>query len=55
MTAAIILIALFAALLAGVDIAFALAGLGIVLLLLGDFSALIVPQAMMAMAQVIRY
>ncbi len=48
MTAVLILIALFAALLAGVDIAFALAGLGIVLLLLGDFSALIVPQAMMA-------
>lgn len=48
MTAALILIALFAVLLAGVDIAFALAGLGIALLLLGDFSALIVPQSMMS-------
>ena len=48
MTGALILIALFAVLLAGVDIGFALAGLGIVLLLLGDFSPLIVPQSMMA-------
>jgi C4-dicarboxylate transporter DctM subunit len=48
MTAVLVLAALFAVLLAGIDIAFALAGLGIVLLLAGDFSALIVPQALMA-------
>lgn len=48
MTAVLILIALFAVLLAGVDIGFALAGLGIALLLIGDFSPLIVPQSMMA-------
>ena len=48
MTAALILIGLLVALLAGIDIAFAMAGLGIVLLLAADFSPLIIPQALMA-------
>ncbi len=48
MTGILVLAGLFAALLAGVDIAFALAGVGIVMLVLGDFSTLIVAQTMMA-------
>ena len=45
---ALILIGLLSLLLAGVDIAFAMAGLGVVLLLTADLSPLIMPQAMMA-------
>ena len=48
MTTALILIGLLSLLLAGVDIAFAMAGLGVVLLLTADLSPLIMPQAMMA-------
>ncbi len=48
MTGVIILLALFAVLLAGVDIAFAMAGLGIVMLLVGEFSPLMIPQAMLS-------
>jgi len=48
MTAALILIGLLVALLAGIDIAFAMAGLGIVLLLAADFSPLMIPQALMS-------
>ena len=48
MTGILVLAGLFAALLFGVDIAFALAGVGIVMLVLGDFSTLIVAQTMMA-------
>ena len=48
MITAIIFISLFLLLLAGVEIAFALAGLGIVLLIAADLSPLLVPQAMMS-------
>ncbi len=48
MTTALIFIGLLSLLLAGVDIAFAMAGLGVVLLLTADLSPLIMPQAMMA-------
>ncbi len=48
MTTALIFIGLLSLLLAGVDIAFAMAGLGAVLLLTADLSPLIMPQAMMA-------
>ena len=46
MTVAFILAALFALLLAGAPVAFALGALGFALLLIGDFSPLIVPQAL---------
>ena len=46
MSIALILIALFALLLIGVPVAFALGGLGLGLLLLGDFSPLIAAQAL---------
>lgn len=48
MTTALIFIGLLLLLLAGVDIAFALAGLGAVLLLAADLSPLLIPQAMMS-------
>ena len=48
MTTALIFIGLLSLLLVGVDIAFAMAGLGAVLLLTADLSPLIMPQAMMA-------
>ena len=48
MTGAVILVALFALLLAGVDIAFAMAGLGIAMLALAGHSPLMVPQAMLS-------
>ncbi|HEX9647210.1 MAG TPA: TRAP transporter large permease [Alphaproteobacteria bacterium] len=48
MAGALVLAAMFAALLAGIDVAFALAGLGVVLLLLADFSPLMIPQALMS-------
>ncbi len=48
MAAALILVALFALLLAGVDIAFVLAGLGIALLLIDGSSGLQIPQALMS-------
>ena len=48
MTTALIFIGLLLLLLAGVDIAFALAGLGVVLLLAADLSPLLIPQAMMS-------
>ena len=48
MTGAVILVALFALLLAGVDIAFAMAGLGIAMLAIDGHSPLIVPQAMLS-------
>ncbi|MDP7538994.1 MAG: TRAP transporter large permease [Alphaproteobacteria bacterium] len=48
MEALLVFLALFAVLLIGVDIAFALAGLGLALLLIGGFSPLIMPQTMMA-------
>ena len=48
MTTALIFFGLFGLLLAGVDIAFAMAGLGILLLLAADLSPLLMPQAMMA-------
>ena len=48
MAAVLILAALFALLLAGVDIAFALAGLGIALLAIDGSSLLQVPQALMS-------
>ena len=48
MTTALIFVGLFGLLLAGVDIAFAMAGLGILLLLAADLSPLLMPQAMMA-------
>ena len=44
MTIALILAALFALLLLGVPVAFALGGLGLALLLIGDFSPLMAPQ-----------
>ncbi len=46
MTAALVLICLFALLLAGVPVAFALGGLGYGMLELGGFSPLMVPQAL---------
>ncbi len=48
MTAALILLCLVALLLAGVDIAFVLAGLGIALLLIDGSSGLQIPQALMS-------
>ena len=45
MTILLILAALFALLLTGVPVAFALGGLGLALLILGDFSPLMAPQA----------
>ena len=48
MTTVLVFLALFVVLLAGIDIAFALAGLGLALLLAGGFSPLIMPQAMFA-------
>ena len=48
MAGALILAALLALLLAGADIAFALAGLGMVLLFAGGLSGLQIPQALMA-------
>ncbi len=44
----IVLLALFALLLAGVPVAFALAGLGLGMLLLGGFSPLMVPQGLLS-------
>ncbi len=46
MTVAIILAGLFALLLVGVPIAFELGGLGLLMLVLGGFSPLMVPQAL---------
>ena len=46
MTVVIILAGLFALLLAGVPIAFALGGLGLLMLVLGGFSPLMAPQAL---------
>lgn len=48
MTTLAILVGLFALLLAGVPIAFALGGLGLVLLMVGGFSPLMVPQGMLS-------
>ena len=48
MTTFLILTALFALLAAGVPVAFALGGLGVILLLIGDFSPLMVPQAFLS-------
>ena len=48
MTTFLILTALFALLAAGVPVAFALGGLGAILLLIGDFSPLMVPQAFLS-------
>ncbi|MDE0712470.1 MAG: TRAP transporter large permease [Rhodospirillales bacterium] len=48
MTGIFILLTLFGFLLAGIDIAFAMAGLGIVMLLVGGYSPLMVPQAMLS-------
>ena len=45
MTALIILAALLILLLIGIPVAFALGGLGLILLLLGGFSPLMAPQA----------
>ncbi|MCG8512358.1 MAG: TRAP transporter large permease [Rhodospirillales bacterium] len=46
MTAFVILMALLALLLAGVPVAFALGGLGLILMWLGDISPIMVPQAL---------
>jgi len=48
MTITLILIALFAILLLGVPVAFALGGLGLMMLLLGGFSPLMAPQAILS-------
>ena len=48
MTAALILLALFALLLVGVPVAFALGGLGYLMLEFGGFSALMVPQGLLS-------
>ncbi|MCE2476028.1 MAG: TRAP transporter large permease [Rhodospirillales bacterium] len=48
MVGIVTLLALFAFLLAGIDIAFAMAGLGSVMLLAGGYSPLMIPQAMLA-------
>ncbi|MBB93424.1 MAG: C4-dicarboxylate ABC transporter permease [Rhodobacteraceae bacterium] len=48
MTVILILVALFALLLLGVPVAFALGGLGLGMLLLGGFSPLMAPQAMLS-------
>ena len=48
MTTALILLALFALLAVGVPVAFALGGLGAILLLLGGFSPLMVPQGFLS-------
>jgi len=48
MTLAVVLAALFALLLIGVDIAFALAGLGTIMIFLGGFSPLMIPQGLLA-------
>ncbi|MCY4302830.1 MAG: TRAP transporter large permease subunit [Aestuariivita sp.] len=48
MTITLILIALFAILLFGVPVAFALGGLGLMMLLLGGFSPLMAPQAILS-------
>lgn len=48
MTLVLVLAGLFVLLLLGVDIAFALAGLGTIMIFLGDFSPLIVPQGLLA-------
>ncbi|MCP4233432.1 MAG: TRAP transporter large permease, partial [Aestuariibacter sp.] len=48
MTAALILVALFVLLLIGMPVAFALGGLGFILLLIGDFSPLMVPQGLLS-------
>ncbi|MCY4099149.1 MAG: TRAP transporter large permease subunit, partial [Rhodospirillales bacterium] len=48
MTGIVILLTLFGFLLAGIDIAFAMAGLGIVMLLVGGYSPLMIPQAMLS-------
>lgn len=48
MTVALILIALFTLLLSGVPVAFALGGMGLGMLLLGGFSPLMAPQAMLS-------
>ena len=48
MTTALIFVGLLSLLLLGVDIAFAMAGLGVALILSADLSPLLMPQAMMA-------
>ena len=48
MTAAVILAALFSLLLAGIPVAFALGGLGLILLLVGGFSPLMAPQSLLS-------
>ncbi|MDP6352149.1 MAG: TRAP transporter large permease [Alphaproteobacteria bacterium] len=48
MTLTLVLAGLFALLLLGVDIAFAMAGLGIAMLLAASFSPLLIPQALMS-------
>ena len=48
MTGIVILLTLFGFLLVGLDIAFAMAGLGIVMLLVGGYSPLMIPQAMLS-------
>ena len=48
MTIVLILVALFALLLVGVPVAFSLGGLGLALLLLGGFSPLMAPQAVLS-------
>ena len=48
MTAALVLLALFALLLVGVPVAFALGGLGYLMLELGGFSPLMVPQGLLS-------
>lgn len=48
MTTLLVLGALLVLLLIGVDVAFAMAGLGIAMLVLGDFSPLIIPQTLLS-------
>ena len=48
MTAALVLLALFALLLVGVPVAFALGGLGYLMLEFGGFSPLMVPQGLLS-------
>lgn len=50
MTSLLILAALFALLLAGIPVAFALTGLGFGLLAVGGFSPLMVPQGLLSSA-----
>ncbi len=48
METVLLLVGLLAMLLIGIDIAFVLAGLGVLLLIAGGFSPLMIPQALMS-------